>query len=604
MREIAVPAKFTIPENASTVDVLFDLAASDPHSVRIKRLVGQTWRPVTTRQFTDDVLGVAKGLVAQGVKTGDRVALMSSTRYEWPVIDYAVWAIGAVTVPVYETSSAGQLDWILQDSDAVLLIIEGDKQAKEVDALDGRLSAVARVLRIEPGAHDKGAVDVLTTEGGDVTEDEVHARRAGVRSTDVATLIYTSGTTGRPKGCELTHLNLLAEVDAILESSIGDVVRKPGNSALFFLPMAHVLARAVSIACFKGGTVVGHFNDTRNLVPQFAVFQPGIVLSVPRVFEKVYAGVEKSANDGGKGKIFAIAAQTAIDYSIALENGGSPSLLLKAKHAVFDRLVYSKLEAALGGRCTVAISGGAPLGARLGHFFRGAGLTILEGYGLTESTAAICVNQPDQQKVGSVGRPLPGQAVRIADDGELLLKGSVVFRGYWHNDEATAAALEDGWFHTGDLGAIDADGFVSITGRKKELIVTAGGKNVSPAPLEDALRANRLVSQAMVVGDQQPFIAALVTIDPEVFPAWKAEHGKAESATVADLRDDPDLLAEINGAVAAANSTVSHAEAIKKVRILPADFTEETGEMTPTMKVKRNIVADKYADDIAALYAK
>ncbi len=602
MREIAVPANFTVPDDASTVDILFDTASSAPQSVRIKRLVGDTWRPVTTRQFAADVVAVAKGLVAQGVEPGDRVALMSSTRYEWPVIDYAIWAVGAVTVPVYETSSAGQLDWILQDSSAVLLVIEGDKQAKEVDALGGALSAVDRVLRIDPAPGEKGAIEALTAEGADITEDEVHARRVGVKSSDVATLIYTSGTTGRPKGCELTHANLLSEVDAILGSSIGDVVRAPGSSSLFFLPMAHVLARAVSIACFKGGTVVGHFNDTRNLVPQFSVFQPGIVLSVPRVFEKVYAGVEKSANDSGKGKIFAMAAQTAIDYSTALDNGG-PSLVLKAKHAVFDRLVYSKLKAALGGRCTVAISGGAPLGARLGHFFRGAGLTILEGYGLTETTAAITVNVPTAQKVGSVGRPLPGQAVRIADDGELLLKGSVVFGGYWKNEEATAASLEDGWFHTGDLGAIDENGFVSITGRKKELIVTAGGKNVSPAPLEDALRANPLISQAMVVGDQQPFIAALITIDPEVFPAWKAQHGKPDSASVADLRDDADLLAEINGAVATANSTVSHAEAIKKFRVLPVDFTEETGEMTPTLKVKRNVVAKKYADVIDSMYA-
>ncbi|MDF0532011.1 long-chain fatty acid--CoA ligase [Tsukamurella sp. 8F] len=609
MREIAVPANFTVPEDASTVDILLDLARTAPQSVRIKRLVGEHWRPVTTRQFTDEVLGVAKGLVAQGVQPGDRVALVSSTRYEWPLIDYAIWAAGAVTVPVYETSSSGQIDWILRDSKAVLLIIEGDKQAAEVATLDS-LSDVERVLRIDAteGGKDaadaeKGAVETLTAEGEGISEDEVHARRAGVRSSDVATLIYTSGTTGRPKGCELTHSNLISEVDAILESDIGDVVRKPGNSALFFLPMAHVLARAVSIACFKGGTVVGHFNDTKNLVPQFAVFQPGIVLSVPRVFEKVYAGVEKSANDGGKGKIFEIAAQTAIEYSKALDEG-RPGLLLTAKHTVFDKLVYSKLKAALGGRCTVAISGGAPLGARLGHFFRGAGLTILEGYGLTESTAAVAVNQPNAQRIGTVGRPLPGQSVKIADDGELLLKGSVVFRGYWGNEEATADALEDGWFHTGDLGAIDADGYVSITGRKKELIVTAGGKNVSPAGLEDALRSNRLISQAMVVGDQQPFIAALVTIDPEVFPAWKSEKGKPESATVADLRDDPDLKAEIDGAVAVANQTVSHAEAIKKWRLLPEDFTEETGEMTPTLKVKRNVVAQKYADDIASIYAR
>ncbi len=600
MREISVPANYTIDPSASTVDVVFDAARTDPDSVRVKRLVDGNWEPVTTKQYEQEILSVAKGLVAQGVQPGDRVALVSSTRYEWPVIDFAIWAVGAVTVPVYETSSSGQIDWILEDSDAVLMIIEGEKQAAEVAELKG-LHNVKRVLQIDPSDGDPGAVATLTAEGEGVTEEQVHAGRAGVRAEDLATLIYTSGTTGRPKGCELTHSNLMSEAEAILASPFGEAIR--GGSNVMFLPLAHVLARAVNIACFKGGALVGHFNDTRNLVPQFSVFKPTLILSVPRVFEKVFASAQQSAVDGGKGKIFDAAVQTAIEYSESLDNGG-PGLLLKAKHTLFDKLVYGKLKSALGGNCKVAISGGAPLGARLGHFFRGVGVTVMEGYGLTESTAAITVNVAGAQKIGTVGRPLAGQAAKIGEDGEILLKGSVVFRGYWHNEEATKAALEDGWFHTGDLGSIDDDGFLSITGRKKELIVTAGGKNVSPAGLEDALRGNPLISQAMVVGDAQPFIAALVTIDPEAFPQWKSAHGKPESATVADLRDDPDLVAEINKAVAAANETVSHAEAIKKVRILPEDFSEETGEMTPTMKVKRNVVSEKYADDIAQLYAK
>jgi long-chain acyl-CoA synthetase len=600
VREITVPPGFTLEPDASTVDVVFDAARTDPQSVRIKRLVGSTWRPVTTKQYADEILGVAQGLLAEGVRPGDRVALISSTRYEWPLVDFAIWAIGAITVPVYETSSAGQIDWILRDSAAVLVIAEGAKQAKELGQLESLYDA-RKVLYIDEIDGAEGAVEALTAAGTGVTEDEVHAARAGVRTDDLATLIYTSGTTGRPKGCELTHRNLLSEAEAILTSPFGEKIR--GGSNVAFLPMAHVLARAVNIACFKGGALVGHFNDTRNLVPQFAIFQPTLILSVPRVFEKVYMSAQKNAADGGRSKIFDAAVQTAIEYSQALDAGG-PGLLLKAKHALFDKLVYGKLKAALGGRCEVAISGGAPLGARLGHFFRGVGVTIMEGYGLTETTAAIAVNVAGAQKIGTVGRPLAGQGAKIADDGEILLAGSVVFKGYWHNDEATEAAFTDGWFHTGDLGSIDDDGFLSITGRKKELIVTAGGKNVSPAGLEDALRSNPLISQAMVVGDQQPFIAALVTIDPETFPAWKAEHGKAESATVADLRNDPDLKAEIDSAVAVANHTVSKAEAIKKVRILPADFSEETGEMTPTMKVKRNVVAQRYADDIAALYAK
>ncbi|KXO99864.1 long-chain fatty acid--CoA ligase [Tsukamurella tyrosinosolvens] len=600
MREISVPANYTIDPSASTVDVVFDVARTDPDSVRIKRLVAGNWEPVTSKQYEQEILGVAKGLVAQGVKPGDRVALVSSTRYEWPLIDFAIWAVGAVTVPVYETSSSGQIDWILEDSDAVLMVIEGPKQAAEVAELTG-LHNVQRVLQIDPTDDDPGAVATLTAEGAEITEEQVHAGRADVKAEDLATLIYTSGTTGRPKGCELTHSNLMSEAEAILSSPFGDAIR--GGSNVMFLPLAHVLARAVNIACFKGGALVGHFNDTKNLVPQFSVFKPTLILSVPRVFEKVYASAQQSAVDGGKGKIFDAAVQTAIEYSQAQDTGGA-GLLLKAKHTLFDKLVYGKLKAALGGNCKVAISGGAPLGARLGHFFRGVGVTVMEGYGLTETTAAITVNVAGAQKIGTVGRPLAGQAAKIAEDGEILLKGSVVFRGYWHNEEATKGAIEDGWFHTGDLGSIDDDGYLSITGRKKELIVTAGGKNVSPAGLEDALRSNPLISQAMVVGDAQPYIAALVTIDPEAFPQWKAANGKPESATVTDLRNDPDLLAEINKAVAAANETVSKAEAIKKVRILPEDFSEETGEMTPTMKVKRNVVSQKYADDIAELYAK
>ncbi|MBS4100133.1 AMP-dependent synthetase/ligase [Tsukamurella paurometabola] len=600
MREISVPANYTIDPSASTVDVVFDVARTDPDSVRIKRLVAGTWEPVTSKQYEQEILGVAKGLIAQGVKPGDRVALVSSTRYEWPLIDFAIWAVGGVTVPVYETSSSGQIDWILEDSDAVLMIIEGPKQAAEVAELTN-LHSVRRVLQIDPTDDAPGAVATLTAEGAEVTDEQVHAGRADVTADDLATLIYTSGTTGRPKGCELTHSNLMSEAEAILASPFGEAIR--GGSNVMFLPLAHVLARAVNIACFKGGALVGHFNDTKNLVPQFSVFKPTLILSVPRVFEKVYASAQQSAVDGGKGKIFDAAVQTAIEYSQAQDTGGA-GLILKAKHTLFDKLVYGKLKAALGGNCKVAISGGAPLGARLGHFFRGVGVTVMEGYGLTETTAAITVNVAGAQKIGTVGRPLAGQAAKIAEDGEILLKGSVVFRGYWHNEEATKAAIEDGWFHTGDLGSIDDDGYLSITGRKKELIVTAGGKNVSPAGLEDALRSNPLISQAMVVGDAQPYIAALVTIDPEAFPQWKAANGKPESATVADLRNDPDLLAEINKAVAAANETVSKAEAIKKVRILPEDFSEETGEMTPTMKVKRNVVSQKYADDIAELYAK
>ncbi len=376
-----------------------------------------------------------------------------------------------------------------------------------------------------------------------------------------------------------------------------------GRTTLMFLPMAHVLARAVSIAAFDRGATLGHTADIPRLVESFGAFRPHFILSVPRVFEKVYNTARQKAHGDGKGKIFDAAADTAVAYSRALEKSG-PSLVLRAKHALFDRLVYGKLRAALGGQCELAISGGAPLGERLAHFYRGLGITIYEGYGLTETTAAAAVNTPGNQRIGTVGKPLPGNAVRIADDGEILLSGGVVFGGYWKNDDATAEALTDGWFHTGDLGTVDDDGYIAITGRKKEIIVTAGGKNVAPAGLEDSLRASPLIGQAMVVGDQRPFIGALITVDPEAFPGWKQRNGKDESATVADLTTDPDLVAEIDAAVAEANKTVSHAEAIKKYRVLAVDFTEEGGELTPTMKLKRNVVAESYASDIEALYSK
>ncbi len=432
---------------------------------------------------------------------------------------------------------------------------------------------------------------------------ELTVRLGALRSQDPATLIYTSGTTGRPKGCQLTHSNLLYEIRGTQDCL--PTLLNENQRLLVFLPLAHVLARALTLCAFASKVTVGFTSDIKNLVPMLAVFKPTVVVSVPRVFEKVYNTAEQNAADDGKGQIFKIAAQTAVDWSRAHDDG-RPGLVLRAKHAVFDRLVYHKLRAALGGDCHAAVSGGAPLGARLGHFYRGVGLTIYEGYGLTETSAAITVNQvqPGGVKIGSVGILVPGNSLRIADDKEVLVRGGVVFDGYWHNEQATQEAFADGWFKTGDLGAIDEDGFLTITGRKKELIVTAGGKNVAPALLEDQLRSHPLISQALVVGDAKPFIGALITIDPEAFTGWKERNGKRANASVGDLATDPDLMAEIETAVKRANLTVSHAESIRKFRILPVDFTEDTGELTPTMKVKRNVVAEKFASDIEAIYDK
>lgn len=603
MREFSVPASFTVGEHDSVVSAVFANERDDPDHVIIQRLVDGSWTDVTCAQVAAEVRALAQGLIAEGVKPGDRVAILSSTRYEWPIIDFGILAAGGVTVPIYETSSAEQVRFVLADSGAVAVFAESDAHARTISALTAELPELRKVYVIEGSDNDsdQSTLEALARTGGDADGADLEAGIAAVKSSDPATLIYTSGTTGRPKGCQLTHSNLLHEIRGA-KACFPDQLAK-GEKLLVFLPLAHVLARAITVAAFTNKVTLGFTNDIKNLVPTLAVFRPTLVVSVPRVFEKVYNTAEQNARNDGKGRIFEIAANTAIEWSQAQDTGG-PGLLLKLKHAVFDKLVYVKLRAALGGRCHSAISGGAPLGARLGHFYRGVGLSIYEGYGLTETSAAITVNRTDDLKVGSVGKLVPGNSMRINDDGELLVKGGVVFGGYWRNEDETKAVFSDGWFHTGDLGAIDDAGFLTIVGRKKEIIVTAGGKNVAPALLEDRLRAHPLISQAMAVGDAQPFIAALVTIDPEAFPGWKERNGKDAGASVGDLADDPDLVAEIDLAVKEANQAVSKAEAIRKFRILLVDFTEATGELTPTLKVKRKVVAEKFAGDIEALYAK
>jgi long-chain acyl-CoA synthetase len=597
VREYSVPATFQIGEHDTVVDAVYTHEREDPHHVIFQRLVNGAWTDVTCAQVAAQIRLTALGLIAEGVQPGDRVAILSATRYEWPIVDFAILSVGAVTVPIYETSAPEQIRHVLDNSSAVLVVAETDAHAERVEQLRDQLPTVRKVLRID--GTGPAALDALAEAGAATDPAELQTRLAAVKSSDPATLIYTSGTTGLPKGCQLTHANLLSEIHGA-KAAFPDLLTK-GQRMLVFLPLAHVLSRAITVAAFTNKVALGFSSDIKNLVPMFGVFKPTLVVSVPRVFEKVYNTAEQNARNDGKGWIFDQAVATAIEYSQALDQGG-PSLLLKLKHGLFDKLVYGKLRAALGGDCRASISGGAPLGARLGHFYRGVGLTIYEGYGLTETSAAITVNQVGALKVGSVGKLLPGNSMRLADDGELLVKGGVVFNGYWHNEQATAEAIEDGWFHTGDLGAIDDDGFLTIVGRKKEIIVTAGGKNVAPAILEDRLRAHPLISQAMCVGDQQPFIAALITIDPEAFEGWKQRNGKDAAATVADLANDPDLVSEIDLAVKEADEAVSKAEAIRKFRILPVDFTEETGELTPTLKVKRKVVAEKFADDIAALY--
>jgi long-chain acyl-CoA synthetase len=596
--EYGIPALIAVPDDASLTDVIFSRAASAPGQVVIRRRAADgTWSDVTAGEFCAEVTALAAALVAAGIEPGDRVALLSATRYEWTLADYAIWTAGAVTVPVYESSSAEQVEWILGDSGAKAVIAEKDEHEQLIAGVRDRLPDLADVWRVD-------GLATLAASGSAVSTDQLHAARKARRAGDLATIIYTSGTTGRPKGCELTHRNLLSAVRNAVDGSLAELFQETGGSTLLFMPLAHVFARIIEVGCLESGAVLGHWPDSRTLAQGLPEFRPTFLLAVPRVFEKVFNTAQQSASASpAKARIFGAATETAIAVSAAQSAGSPAGLGLRARHALFDRLVYGKLRAAVGGKVTYAVSGGAPLGERLGHFFRGAGITVLEGYGMTETSAAATVNKPSRNKIGSVGQPVPGVTARIADDGEIVLKGSIVFGSYWNNPAATAETLDaDGWLHTGDLGSLDEEGFLRVTGRKKELIVTAGGKNVAPAVLEDRLRAHALISQCMVVGDGKPFIACLITLDPEALEHWKKQHGKPAGATAADLADDPDLLADLQAAVDDANKAVSRAESIRKIRVLPIDFTTENDYITPSLKVKRSLVAKDFAADIEALY--
>jgi long-chain acyl-CoA synthetase len=614
MREFSSPAVADISAAANLADVVFERAEREPQAVAIRRkdaAAGGAWRDVTTTEFRAQVSALAKGLVAAGIGAGDRVALMSRTRYEWTVADYAIWSAGAVTVPIYETSSAEQVEWILSDSGTRALIVETPAHLQANSEVLSRLPGVERIWLIEgPDAEGQATqLDSLTADGAGISDDDLAGRRAGRQAADLATIIYTSGTTGRPKGCELSHGNLLANVRNAI-GGLPDIFEEPGGSALLFLPLAHSFARIIQIGCLESGTVLGHTADVAHLVEDLGSFQPTFILAVPRVFEKVYNGAEQQASASGlKSRIFKAAAQSAVAWSRTLDQAGQPipgqqSARLRAEHALYDRLVYTKLRAATGGKVRYAVSGGAALGERLGHFFRGVGITVLEGYGLTETSPVVTANRPDHNKIGTVGPPIPSVTVRIADDGEILAAGPNVFTGYWHNEAATKEMVDpDGWLNTGDLGELDEDGYLRVTGRKKDIIVTAGGKNVAPAVLEDRLRAHPLVSQCMVVGDGRPYVACLVTLDEEAIGPWQARHPSLASASMAELAEAPELIAEIQSAVDEANKAVSRAESIRRFRVLPVDFTEQNGYLTPSLKVRRGVVAKDFAADIDALYS-
>ncbi|MGG5172990.1 AMP-dependent synthetase/ligase [Pseudarthrobacter sp. J1738] len=598
MRELSVPPLVNVAPEINITDLVLrqSNSAANPALFSVRDAAG-TWNDISAKDFHADVVRIAKGLMASGVAAGDRVGIMARTRYEWALVDFAIWFSGAVSVPIYETSSPSQVAWNLGDSGAVAAFAESSNHENIIRAAAAseNLAALKNVWQLE----GRG-LDALRKAGVNVSDEELETRRSTANLADVATIIYTSGTTGRPKGCELTHGNFVELSDNAL-ASLGEIVNQNAKT-IMFLPLAHVFARFISVLSVAAGATVAHTPDIKNLLADLQSYQPTFILAVPRVFEKVYNSALTKAEDGGKGAIFHKAAETAIAYARAQQNGKA-GLGLKIKHAVFDKLVYAKLRTAMGGHVAHAVSGGGPLGERLGYFFQGIGMQILEGYGLTETTAPITVNTPARIKIGTVGRPLPGNAVKIADDGEILAKGFCVMRGYYKRAELTEQAFTDGWFHTGDIGELDTDGFLKITGRKKEIIVTASGKNVVPALLEDQIRADALVSQVLVVGDNRPFIGALVTLDEEALPGWLERHNLSGKMSIDDAVKDPQIHAQVQKLIDRANQSVSHAEAIKSFRIVTSDFTEASGHLTPSLKVKRAQVIKDYDAVIEEMYS-
>lgn len=604
MRESSTGLFVKLPEDSNITDLLLATAARTPDLALYARQTGSGWQDVTAVQFLEQVRAAAKGLMAQGVRPGDTVAVMSGTRYEWTVVDLAIWFAGAVTVPIYETSSPSQVQWILTDSGARIVFAGDENKARVIEAGAAAAELPVRIWKLT-GEEGPDTLASLAASGSGIPDEELESVRSSRTLSDTASLVYTSGTTGRPKGCSISHGNFAVFAVNVIEL-LPEMLKRPGARTLMFLPLAHVLARAVQVGCLAAGVTVGHSSSAAALVDDMRTFRPTFLLAVPRIFEKIYAGAQEKATAAGKGRLFESAASTAIAYSAARDSaargGTGPSLALRLRHAAFDRLLYPKVRAAFGGDMDIAISGASPLSPQLAHFFRGAGIAVLEGYGLTETTAPASVNTIPLTRVGTVGLPMPGNSIRIADDGEVLVSGVGVFTGYHRNPEATAEAFSGEWFHTGDLGALDDDGFLSITGRKKDLLVTAGGKNVAPGPLEEKVREHRLVSQVVVVGEGRPFVGALVTLDDEAMAAWARENGVGLSG--APLAEHPLVLAQVQEAVDAANATVSRAEQIRRFTVLPRDFSLDAGHVTATLKLRRQAVIADFTAEVEKLYAK
>lgn len=596
MKVVSGPPLTPLDHDAHLLRPLLDRVASDPGSVLAARRADDHFVDVTVKDVFESVWHVAKGLIASGIQPGDRVALMSHTRLEWMILDYAILAAGGVTVPIYDTSSADQVRWIVDDSGAAMFVVETPKMLADFQHVGAEVSGCREMLVI-----DSGALDELERRGAATPDSAIDEQIAQLSTDSIATIIYTSGTTGRPKGCVLTHGNLCNNTAQALDA-IGPELRA-GDTGLLFLPLAHALTKGNALFDLAAGISIGFASDIAHLPEELQMYQPSTMAAVPRIFEKVYNSARQKASRERKGPIFDRAAGVAIRWSRE-RTRGRVWPWTTAEHFVFDRLVYAKIRHAFGGRLRLCFSGGGPLGERLTHFFAGIGVQIYEGYGLTETSPTLTLARPGAWKPGTVGRPIAGTSIMIADDGEILAKGPQVFQGYWHNEAATAEVFDDdGWFRTGDIGALDDEGYLRITGRKKELIVTSSGKNVAPAPLEDQLRAHELISQAVVVGDARPFIAALITIDAAALPDWASMHGRGD-APAGDLLESEELRAAIQHAVDQANDSVSRAESIRTFVILPRDLTIESGELTATLKVRRAVVEKAYADHIDRIYAR
>ncbi|MGY2743247.1 AMP-dependent synthetase/ligase [Arthrobacter sp. UYCu723] len=608
MREASTGLLVELDPDSNVTDLLLAQHAKDPVHALYSRRGPAGWADISAQQFLDQVTALAKGLIAGGITPGETVAVLSGTRYEWTVVDFAIWFAGGVTVPIYETSSPSQVEWILHDSGARRVFAENQARVTLVqNVLDSSELLGDRLVPVVRMEYDGDAPNLasLAAAGTGVGDGELERHRATAGLADVASLVYTSGTTGRPKGCEITHGNF-ALVARNIVLFLPEILLQPRSRTLMFLPLAHVLARAVQVICLSAGTTLGHTSNAKELLEDLSSFRPTFLLVVPRILEKVYAGAAHKAALAGQERLFGAAAAAAIDYSKALDaaaqgKGPGPGLASRARHALFDRLLYPKLRQAFGGRLGYAVSGASPLSSHDAHFFRGAGVPVLEGYGLTETTAPCTANTPSRTKVGTVGIPVPGTTIRIADDGEILVKGIGVFKGYHADAAANAEAFLDGFFRTGDLGSLDKDGFLTITGRKKDVLVTAGGKNVAPGPLEEKIREHQLVGQVVVLGDGRPFVSALVNLDPEGLENWCATH-KVPALGLAEATGNEQVRAAIQGAIDEANSLVSQAESIRSFVILDAHFTVESGHLTPSLKLKRAAVVRDFQAQINRIY--